>query len=140
LSAVRAIDDVVVLASRKQDVSSDWVNNVALELGSSRMKGTLSPAPLTYVRESHRTHELPVGGLRDRHLCDRVKNETTRLSAVRAIDDVVVLASRKQDVSSDWTGENDDVVNRTNRGQTSCLVLHPVDQNSQTIRSPPPLS
>lgn len=35
-------------------------------------------------------------------LADRVKNETTRLSAVRAIDDVVVLAGRKEDVSSDW--------------------------------------
>jgi cullin-associated NEDD8-dissociated protein 1 len=38
-------------------------------------------------------------------LVDRVKNETTRLSAVRAVDDVVVLASRKEDVASEWVNE-----------------------------------
>ncbi|KAJ5611206.1 hypothetical protein N7510_007925 [Penicillium lagena] len=38
-------------------------------------------------------------------LVDRVKNETTRLSAVRAIDDVIVLSSRNEDVPSDWVNE-----------------------------------
>ncbi|KAJ5102261.1 hypothetical protein NUU61_004483 [Penicillium alfredii] len=38
-------------------------------------------------------------------LVDRIKNETTRLSAVRAIDDVVVLSSRTQDVTKDWVNE-----------------------------------
>jgi cullin-associated NEDD8-dissociated protein 1 len=38
LSAVRAVDHVVVLADRKEDVSSDWANNVALELGSNLRK------------------------------------------------------------------------------------------------------
>lgn len=38
-------------------------------------------------------------------LVDRLKNETTRLSAVRAIDDVAVLCSRKEDVDSTWVRE-----------------------------------
>ncbi|RDW79043.1 putative cullin binding protein CanA [Aspergillus mulundensis] len=38
-------------------------------------------------------------------LVDRLKNETTRLSAVRAIDDVAVLCSRKGDVDSNWVRE-----------------------------------
>lgn len=38
-------------------------------------------------------------------LVDRLKNETTRLSAVHAIDDVAVLSSRKDDVPAKWVGE-----------------------------------
>ncbi|KAL2819768.1 Cullin-associated NEDD8-dissociated protein 1, C-terminal part [Aspergillus granulosus] len=38
-------------------------------------------------------------------LLDRLKNETTRLSAIRAIDDVAVLCSRKEDIDSAWVRE-----------------------------------
>lgn len=38
-------------------------------------------------------------------LLDRLRNETTRLSAVRAIDDVAVLASRKVDITGAWVNE-----------------------------------
>ncbi|KAL4923904.1 putative cullin binding protein CanA [Aspergillus undulatus] len=38
-------------------------------------------------------------------LLDRLKNETTRLSAVRSIDDVAVLCTRKEDVDSTWVRE-----------------------------------
>lgn len=38
-------------------------------------------------------------------LVDRLKNETTRLSAVRAVDDVAVLSSREADVSASWVNE-----------------------------------
>lgn len=38
-------------------------------------------------------------------LLDRLKNETTRLSAVRAVDDVAVLCTRQADVSASWVNE-----------------------------------
>lgn len=38
-------------------------------------------------------------------LVDRLRNETTRLSAVRAIDEVAVLASRSEDVTDPWISE-----------------------------------
>lgn len=38
-------------------------------------------------------------------LVDRLKNETTRLSAVHAIDDVAVLSTRKEDVPAQWVSE-----------------------------------
>ncbi|KAL4949993.1 armadillo-type protein [Aspergillus filifer] len=38
-------------------------------------------------------------------LLDRLKNETTRLSAVRAIDDVAILCSQQDDVDSAWVRE-----------------------------------
>lgn len=38
-------------------------------------------------------------------LVDRLRNETTRLSAIRAVDDVAVLASDKADVSATWVSE-----------------------------------
>jgi cullin-associated NEDD8-dissociated protein 1 len=38
-------------------------------------------------------------------LLDRLKNETTRLSAIRAVDDVAVLCSRKEDIDSAWVRE-----------------------------------
>lgn len=38
-------------------------------------------------------------------LVDRLRNETTRLSAVRAVDDIAVLCSREADVPSTWVSE-----------------------------------
>ncbi|KAK2767024.1 hypothetical protein FQN54_006341 [Arachnomyces sp. PD_36] len=38
-------------------------------------------------------------------LSDRLKNETTRLSAARAIDDVALFASSEADVTTAWIGE-----------------------------------
>ncbi|KAI9930505.1 hypothetical protein ASPWEDRAFT_171133 [Aspergillus wentii DTO 134E9] len=38
-------------------------------------------------------------------LVDRLKNETTRFSAVRAVDDVAILCGRQEDVSATWVGE-----------------------------------
>jgi cullin-associated NEDD8-dissociated protein 1 len=38
-------------------------------------------------------------------LGDRLKNETTRVSAIHAIDDVAVLSTRKEDVSVTWVNE-----------------------------------
>ncbi|PLB47544.1 TATA-binding protein-interacting protein [Aspergillus steynii IBT 23096] len=38
-------------------------------------------------------------------LVDRLRNETTRLSAVRAVDDIAVLCSREADVPSSWVSE-----------------------------------
>ncbi|KAL4882600.1 armadillo-type protein [Aspergillus karnatakaensis] len=38
-------------------------------------------------------------------LVDRLKNETTRLSAVRAIDDVAVLCARQEDIDATWVRE-----------------------------------
>ncbi|KAL2870676.1 putative cullin binding protein CanA [Aspergillus lucknowensis] len=38
-------------------------------------------------------------------LVERLKNETTRLSTIRAIDDVAVLCSRKDDAESSWVQE-----------------------------------
>lgn len=38
-------------------------------------------------------------------MVDRLKNETTRLAAVHAIDDIAVLATRKEDVPATWINE-----------------------------------
>ena len=38
-------------------------------------------------------------------LVDRLKNETTRLSAVHAVDDIAVLSSRQEDVPDNWVRE-----------------------------------
>ncbi|PKY03364.1 TATA-binding protein-interacting protein [Aspergillus campestris IBT 28561] len=38
-------------------------------------------------------------------LVDRLRNETTRLSAVRAVDDVAVLCAREVDVTAAWVSE-----------------------------------
>lgn len=71
-------------------------------------------------------------------LVDRVRNETTRLSAVRAVDDIVVLSSRKEDVTAEWIndvtlelGSNLRKADRALRG--SCLeALRSIAMNSNT--------
>lgn len=85
-----------VVHSRITDTSADLeVRQRAIHVFGVILARTSGERGVAFLSSEKRSNGLAV-------LVDRVKNETTRLSAVRAVDDVVVLASRKQDVSSDW--------------------------------------
>ncbi|KAE8152902.1 armadillo-type protein [Aspergillus avenaceus] len=88
-----------VVHSRIADTSADLeVRQRAIHVFGvllARTSGEKGPAFLSLDR---RSKGLSV-------LVDRLKNETTRLSAVRAVDDVAVLCERETDVTAAWVGE-----------------------------------
>lgn len=123
-----------VVHSRITDTSADLeVRQRAIHVFGVILARTSGERGVGFLSSEKRSNGLAV-------LVDRVKNETTRLSAVRAVDDVVVLASRKQDVSSDWVnnvalelGSNLRKSDRALRG--ACLeTLRSLSMNSN-IRS-----
>lgn len=123
-----------VVHSRITDTSADLeVRQRAIHVFGVILARTSGERGVAFLSSEKRSNGLAV-------LVDRVKNETTRLSAVRAVDDVVVLASRKQDVSSDWVnnvalelGSNLRKSDRALRG--ACLeTLRSLSMNSN-IRS-----
>lgn len=123
-----------VVHSRITDTSADLeVRQRAIHVFGVILARTSGERGVAFLSSEKRSNGLAV-------LVDRAKNETTRLSAVRAVDDVVVLASRKQDVSSDWVnnialelGSNLRKSDRALRG--ACLeTLRSLSMNSN-IRS-----
>ncbi|KAJ5371362.1 Cullin-associated NEDD8-dissociated protein 1 C-terminal part [Penicillium cataractarum] len=123
-----------VVLARITDTSADLeVRQRAIHVFGVILALTSGERGTEYLSADYRSKGLSI-------LVDRVKNETTRLAAVRAIDDVVVLASRPEDVSADWVneitlelGSNLRKSDRALRG--SCLeALRSVAMNS-SIRS-----
>ncbi|CAG7966881.1 unnamed protein product [Penicillium salamii] len=85
-----------VVHARITDTSADLeVRQRAIHVFGVIIARTSGERGLDFLSAERRSSGLAV-------LVDRVRNETTRLSTVRAVDDVVVLAERKQDVPSDW--------------------------------------
>ncbi|KAJ5178539.1 Armadillo-like helical [Penicillium coprophilum] len=121
-----------VVHSRITDTSADLeVRQRAIHVFGVILARTSGERGVEFLSSEKRTNGLAV-------LVDRMKNETTRLSAVRAVDDVVVLANRKQDISSDWAnnvalelGSNLRKSDRALRG--ACLeTLRSLSMNSNT--------
>ncbi|KAL4943777.1 hypothetical protein BDV06DRAFT_129554 [Aspergillus oleicola] len=85
--------------SRIADTSADLeVRQRAIHVLGVLLARTSGEQGATFLSLQHRSKGLAT-------LLDRLKNETTRLSAVRAIDDVAILCSRKDDVDSAWVQE-----------------------------------
>ncbi|CAG7952072.1 unnamed protein product [Penicillium olsonii] len=85
-----------IVHSRITDTSADLeVRQRAIHVFGVILARTSGERGLEFLSAERRSNGLAV-------LVDRVRNETTRLSAVRAVDDVVALAERKQDVPSEW--------------------------------------
>lgn len=123
-----------VVLARITDTSADLeVRQRAIHVFGVILARTSGSRGVEYISSNRRSQGLSI-------LVDRAKNETTRLSAVRAIDDVVVLASRKEDVSPDWvsivTSELGSNLRKADRAlRTSCLeALRSIAMNSN-IRS-----
>lgn len=121
-----------VVLARIADTSADLeVRQRAIHVFGVILARTAGERGTEYLSVDRRSQGLTI-------LSDRAKNETTRLSAVRAIDDVVVLADRKQDVTDDWVndvtlelGSNLRKADRALRG--SCLeALRSIAMNSNT--------
>lgn len=121
-----------VVLARITDTSADLeVRQRAIHVFGVILARTSGEKGAEYLSTNRRSKGLSI-------LVDRVKNETTRLSAVRAVDDIVVLANRKQDVSADWVndvtldlGSNLRKADRALRG--SCLeALRSITMNPQT--------
>ncbi|KAJ5194650.1 uncharacterized protein N7498_008088 [Penicillium cinerascens] len=121
-----------VVLARIADTSADLeVRQRAIHVFGVILARTAGERGTEYLSVDRRSQGLTI-------LSDRAKNETTRLSAVRAIDDVVVLADRKQDVTDDWVndvtlelGSNLRKADRALRG--SCLeALRSITMNSNT--------
>jgi cullin-associated NEDD8-dissociated protein 1 len=89
--------DVILL--RITDTSADLeVRRRAIHVFGVLLARTSGDAGRKLVSGAHRSKGLAI-------LVDRLKNETTRLASARAIDDIAVLASSKQDVDSEWITE-----------------------------------
>ncbi|KAJ5674472.1 uncharacterized protein N7477_004406 [Penicillium maclennaniae] len=121
-----------VVLARIADTSADLeVRQRAIHVFGVILARTSGERGTEYLSADRRSRGLTV-------LSDRGKNETTRLAAVRAIDDVVVLADRKQDVTDEWVndvtlelGSNLRKADRALRG--SCLeALRSIAMNSNT--------
>ncbi|KAJ5672000.1 Armadillo-like helical [Penicillium longicatenatum] len=85
-----------VVLARITDTSADLeVRQRAIHVFGVILARTSGERGTEYLSTDRRSKGLDI-------LVDRVKNETTRLAAVRAIDDVIVLASCQGDISSDW--------------------------------------
>lgn len=121
-----------VVLARITDTSADLeVRQRAIHVFGVILARTSGERGAEYISPERRSKGLAI-------LVDRAKNETTRLSAVRAIDDVVVLASRTEDINPDWVnmvalelGSNLRKADRALR--TSCLeALRSVAMNSKT--------
>ena len=94
---VKQLYDIVL--ARITDTSADLeVRQRAIHVFGVILALTSGEQGAGYLGADQRTKGLTV-------LVDRVKNETTRLAAVRAIDDVVVLAAQPADASAEWVNE-----------------------------------
>lgn len=85
-----------VIVSRITDTSADLeVRQRAIHVFGVLLARTSGDIGRKFVSEDLRFQGLDI-------LVDRLKNETTRLSTARAIDDIAVLAGSEQDVNSAW--------------------------------------
>ncbi|KAJ5097982.1 hypothetical protein N7532_004983 [Penicillium argentinense] len=88
-----------VILTRITDTSADLeVRQRAIHVFGVLLARTSGERGTEYLSADRRFKGLAVMG-------DRAKNETTRLAAVRAIDDILVLASRKEDVDAAWVND-----------------------------------
>ncbi|KAL3479304.1 Cullin-associated NEDD8-dissociated protein 1, C-terminal part [Aspergillus californicus] len=88
-----------VIHSRITDTSADLeVRHRAIHVIGVLLARTSGEQGLPFLALELRSKGLAI-------LLDRLKNETTRLSAIRAVDDVAVLCSRQNDVDSSWVRE-----------------------------------
>lgn len=94
---VQKLYDVVL--ARITNTSADLeVRQRAIHVFGILLSRTAGDRGSTFLSVDRRSHGLSV-------LVDRLKNETTRLSAVRAVDDVAILCSSQKDVSAPWVNE-----------------------------------
>ena len=121
-----------VILARITDTGADLeVRQRAIHVFGVILARTSGERGTEYLSAERRSKGLTI-------LVDRARNETTRLSAVRAIDDVVVLSSRKQDVTPDWVNsvalELASNLRKADRAlRSSCLeALRSLSMNSQT--------
>lgn len=88
-----------IVLARITDTSADLeVRQRAIHVFGVLLARTSGEQGTKFVSPAQRTKGLAI-------LVDRLKNETTRLAAVRAIDDIAVLASSDQDVTTPWVSE-----------------------------------
>ncbi|KAF5864859.1 hypothetical protein ETB97_006085 [Aspergillus alliaceus] len=88
-----------VVHSRITDTSADLeVRQRAIHVFGVLLARTSGEKGTTFLSLDRRSKGLSV-------LVDRLKNETTRLAAVRAVDDVAVLCTQKTDVTAAWVSE-----------------------------------
>lgn len=88
-----------VVLARITNTSADLeVRQRAIHVFGVLLARTAGERGTTFLASGRRSHGLSI-------LVDRLRNETTRLSAVRAVDDVAVLCSRETDVSASWANE-----------------------------------
>lgn len=121
-----------VVLARIIDTSADLeVRQRAIHVFGVILARTSGQKGTEYLSADRRSKGLSI-------LVDRLRNETTRLSAVRAVDDIVVLSSRREDVTAEWIndvtlelGSNLRKADRALRG--SCLeALRSIAMNSNT--------
>ncbi|KAL5364903.1 armadillo-type protein [Aspergillus floccosus] len=88
-----------VVLSRITDTSADLeVRQRAIHVFGVLLARTSGEKGAAFLSSDRRSKGLLI-------LVDRLKNETTRLAAVRAVDDVAVLCERDADVTSAWVSE-----------------------------------
>ncbi|KAF9893290.1 hypothetical protein FE257_011720 [Aspergillus nanangensis] len=88
-----------VVHGRITDTSADLeVRQRAIHVFGVLLARTSGEKGTSFLTPDRRSNGLSV-------LVDRLKNETTRLAAVRAVDDVAVLCDREVDISSSWVSE-----------------------------------
>lgn len=88
-----------VVLSRITNTSADLeVRQRAIHVFGVLLARTAGEKGARFLSVDRRSHGLSI-------LVDRLKNETTRLSAVRAVDDVAVLCGSETDVSAPWVNE-----------------------------------
>ncbi|KAA8650920.1 hypothetical protein EYZ11_001854 [Aspergillus tanneri] len=88
-----------VVQDRIADTSADLeVRQRAIHVFGVLLARTSGENGSTFLSLDRRSRGISV-------LVDRLRNETTRLAAVRAVDDVAVLCSREIDVPSTWVSE-----------------------------------
>ncbi|GAB1214803.1 hypothetical protein ATERTT37_003973 [Aspergillus terreus] len=96
-SQLEKLYDVVL--SRITDTSADLeVRQRAIHVFGVLLARTSGEKGAAFLSPDRRSKGLLI-------LVDRLKNETTRLAAVRAVDDVAVLCERDADVTPDWVSE-----------------------------------
>lgn len=88
-----------VIVDRITDTGADLeVRHRAIHVLGVLLARTSGPLGAKFVSPVFRSTGLDI-------LSDRLKNETTRLPAARAIDDVALFASSGEDVTEAWIGE-----------------------------------
>ncbi|PYI36797.1 TIP120-domain-containing protein [Aspergillus indologenus CBS 114.80] len=88
-----------VVLARITDTSADLeVRQRAIHVFGVLLARTSGDNGSTFISLDRRSKGLTV-------LVDRLRNETTRLAAVRAVDDVAVLCTRDADVTASWVAE-----------------------------------